>query len=270
MRKRNWEEPKITKKMAINLLKNIFKHSLAIRQIPCASKRIPVVSSIHTSTKNYGGGGQLFVHRDTAENNPNTAFEFTAENLKRIEGIVANYPEAYKVAAVIPVLDLAQRQHGWLPISAMNKVAEILEMPRMRVYEVATFYTMFNRSPVGKYHIQICTTTPCMLCDSDGILNTIKEKLGIQVGETTKDGLFTLSEAECLGACVNAPMVQINDNYYEDLKPSDIVEILDDLVAGKAPKPGPRNGRYAAEPIGGLTSLTSTPYGPGFGVRDDL
>lgn len=256
--------------MAANLLKTVFKHSSSLPQIFTPRWSVAAATSFHTSCRANGGGGQLFVHRDTPENNPDTAFEFTAENKKRIEGIVANYPEGYKVAAVIPVLDLAQRQHGWLPISAMNKVAEVLEIPKMRVYEVATFYTMFNRSPVGKYHIQICTTTPCMLCDSDSILNTIREKLGIEVGETTKDGLFTLTEVECLGACVNAPMVQINDNYYEDLKPTDMVEILDDLAAGKTPKAGPRNGRYAAEPVGGLTTLTTTPYGPGFGVRDDL
>ena len=255
--------------MAARLLKTIawnWRPLAVVSRWPTATSG----ASIHTSSKNNGGGGQLFVHRDSPANNADTPFDFTAENMKRIEGIVANYPPGYEVAAVIPVLDLAQRQHGWLPISAMNKVAEVLKMPKMRVYEVATFYTMFNRSPVGKYHIQICTTTPCMLCDSTGILNTIKRKLGIEVGETTKDGLFTLNEVECLGACVNAPMVQINDNYYEDLKPSDMEEILDDIVAGKSPTPGPRSGRFAAEPMGELTSLTSPPYGPGFKVRNDL
>lgn len=128
------------------------------------------------------------------------------------------YPEGHKQAAVIPMLDLAQRQNGgWLPLSAMNKVAELLNMPKMRVYEVATFYTMFIRHPIGKYHVQICTTTPCMLRDSDSILHAIEKKLGIHVGETTKDKLFTLTEVECLGACVNAPMVQINDDYYASL-----------------------------------------------------
>lgn len=214
---------------------------------------------------------KLFVHRDSADNNPNTPFEFTSENLKRIETIKENYPKGHENAAsIIPVLDLAQRQHGWLPISAMNKVAEVLNVPRMRIYEVATFYTMFNRDPVGKFHIQICTTTPCMLCNSTGILDTIKSKLGIKVGETTKDGLFTLSEVECLGACVNAPMVQINDDYYEDLTVADMEEILETLTKGGKPKTGPRSGRHAAEPIKGLTSLTEPPYGPGFGVRSDL
>ncbi|XP_030629683.1 NADH dehydrogenase [ubiquinone] flavoprotein 2, mitochondrial isoform X1 [Chanos chanos] len=227
------------------------------------------VRSLHQSAARAGAGG-IFVHRDTPDNNPDTPFEFTPENLTRIEAIINNYPEGHKAAATIPVLDLAQRQHGWLPISAMNKVAEILEIPPMRVYEVATFYTMFLRQPVGKYHIQICTTTPCMLCDSDSILETIQNKLGIKVGETTPDKLFSLIEVECLGACVNAPMVQINDNYYEDLKPEDIEHIIDELKAGRVPPPGPRSGRFSCEPAGGLTSLTEPPPGPGFGVRADL
>ena len=222
-----------------------------------------------TSAKN-GGGSQLFVHRDTSTNNPNTPFQFTEENMKRVDAIIANYPEAHKAAAVIPILDLAQRQHGWLPISSMNAVAELLKLSRMRVYEVATFYTMFNRSPVGKFHLQVCTTTPCMLCDSTTIVNTIKDKLNIEVGETSSDGLFTLTEVECLGACVNAPMVKINDCYYEDLTKKDMEFILDELIAGRKPKAGPYNGRFAAEPIAGLTSLTEPPTGPGFGVREDL
>lgn len=213
---------------------------------------------------------QVFVHRDSPENNPSTPFKFTQDNLKRIKDIVGNYPEGHQAAAVIPVLDLAQRQHGWLPISAMNEVARILDMAKIRVYEVATFYTMFNRKPIGKYHVQICTTTPCMLRDSDGILDVLKQKLGIGVGETTKDGLFTLNEVECLGACVNAPMVQINDSYYEDLTAKDMAEIIEDLKANRTPKAGPRSGRFASEPHGGLTSLLKPPTGPGFGVRKDL
>jgi len=213
---------------------------------------------------------QLFVHRDSAANNPDTPFQFTQENLKRADAIVSIYPEGHQAAAVIPLLDLAQRQHGWLPIAAMHAVAKMLEMPNMRVYEVATFYTMFNRNPVGKYHVQLCGTTPCWLCGSDDIMATINRKLGIKHGETTKDGMFTVTEVECLGACVNAPMVQINDNYYEDLSVKDMEEILDDLKAGREPAAGPRNGRFACEPAGGLTSLTSEPYGPGFKVRADL
>lgn len=174
----------------------------------------------------------LFVHRDTPEDNPNIPFEFTEENKKvrwseflltqahrtnmfqRIKAILNIYPEGHKRGAMIPLLDLAQRQHGWLPISAMHKVAEVLELPNMRVYEVATFYTMFLRQPTGTYHIQVCTTTPCWLQGSDDILNACKRKLGIGVGETTKDMKFTISEVECLGACVNAPMFAVNDDYY--------------------------------------------------------
>ncbi|XP_046842829.1 NADH dehydrogenase [ubiquinone] flavoprotein 2, mitochondrial-like [Xenia sp. Carnegie-2017] len=215
-------------------------------------------------------GGQLFVHRDTPENNQNTPFEFTKENLKRAEAIVGNYPSAHKSAAVIPLLDLAQRQIGWVPLSVMNYVADYLEMPRMRVYEVATFYTMYHRKPVGKHVIQVCTTTPCMLCGAEDHLEYIKKTLDIDVGETTKDGMFTLLEVECLGACVNAPMLQIGDNYYEDLTLKDTEEILNDLKSGKTPKAGPRNGRFASEPRTGLTSLTEKPKGPGFGVRSDL
>lgn len=213
----------------------------------------------------------LQVHRDYEENNMETEFEWSAENLERAKAIMSIYPDGHKRAAVIPLLDLAQRQvGGWLPLTAMHAVATTLEMPRMRVYEVATFYTMFMRNPVGKYHLQVCTTTPCWLRGSDEIMDTIKNKLGITVGETTKDGLFTISEVECLGACVNAPMVQINDDFYEDLTVADTEEILDSLTTGKPTKAGPRSGRYASEPLGGLTSLTTPPTGPGFGVRDDL
>lgn len=217
----------------------------------------------------------LFIHRHTADNNPDTPFEFSQENLKRADVIINNYPEGHQAAAVIPLLDLAQRQHGWVPLSAMHAVADLLKMPRMRVYEVATFYTMFNREPVGKYFIQICTTTPCMLggVGSDVILECIKKNLGIDVGETTKDGKFSLLEVECLGACVNAPMVQINDNYYEDLTVEDMERILNDLKAGKEPKAGPQSGqnhRFSCEPKKGLTCLNTPPRGPGFGVRSDL
>lgn len=213
----------------------------------------------------------LVVHRDSKDNNIDTAFTFTADNLKRVEAIMSIYPEGHKKAAVIPLLDLAQRQVGnWLPITAMHEVARILHMPRMRVYEVATFYTMFIRNPIGKYHLQVCTTTPCWLRGSDDIMKAIQDKLGLAPGHTSTDGKFTFSEVECLGACVNAPMIQINDDYYEDLSVADTNEILDTLAAGKVPKAGPRNGRFAAEPVGGLTSLIGTPPGPGFMVRDDL
>ncbi|KAL1516665.1 hypothetical protein ABEB36_000548 [Hypothenemus hampei] len=239
----------------LRTITNGLKRSLGLRSIQ-------TTSVVHHES--------LFVHRDTPEDNPDIPFTFTTENKKRAEAILAIYPEGHKRAAMIPLLDLAQRQHGWLPISAMHHVAEILNLPRMRVYEVATFYTMFMRKPTGKYHIQICTTTPCWLRGSDAILDTIKKNLNLEVGETSKDMQFTLSEVECLGACVNAPMVSINDDYYEDLTVQDTEEILADLKAGKKPKPGPRNGRFAAEPLGEPTSLKGEPPAAGFGIRPDL
>jgi len=171
------------------------------------------------------------VHRDTPENNPSIPFKFTAQNEKLIQEILSRYPSQYKKAAVMPLLDLGQRQHGFTSISVMNEVARLLEMPPMRVYEVATFYTMYNRSPVGRFHVQCCTTTPCMLKDSDSVMRAIQDHLGIHPGETTKDGIFTFTEVECLGACANAPMVQINDDYYEDLTYDTTVSLLKALQA---------------------------------------
>ncbi|PSK46325.1 hypothetical protein B9Z65_5293 [Elsinoe australis] len=159
----------------------------------------------------------LNVHRDTPENNPTIPFKFNEQNEKLIQEILSRYPSQYKKAAVMPLLDLGQRQHGFTSISVMNEVARLLEMPPMRVYEVATFYTMYNRNPVGRFHVQCCTTTPCQLRNSDSIMQAIEEELGIHPGDTTEDKLFTFTEVECLGACANAPMVQINDDYYEDL-----------------------------------------------------
>lgn len=178
-------------------------------------------------------------------------FEFTKENLKAAHDIIAKYPTGKQQSAVMPLLDLAQRQHdNWLPTAAMDVVAEMLEMPKIRVYEVASFYTMFNKQPVGKHLVQICRTTPCWLMGSDDITKACRKKLGINVGETTKDGKFTLVEVECLGACVNAPMVQINDDYYEDLNSESMCKILDNLSEGKPQKIGPQAGRHSSEPEG--------------------
>ncbi|XP_049874329.1 NADH dehydrogenase [ubiquinone] flavoprotein 2, mitochondrial [Pectinophora gossypiella] len=227
------------------------------------------VSSRALQTSSRLQSDALFVHRDTPEDNSSIPFEFTPENKKRVDALLELYPEGHKRSAMIPLLDLAQRQNGgWLPISAMHKVAEIINVPRMRVYEVATFYTMFIRKPVGKHHIMVCTTTPCWLRNSDAVLNTIKKETNCEVGGTSPCGKFSISEVECLGACVNAPMIQVNDDYYEDLTVEDTKEIIDKLKRDEKPKPGPRNGRFAAEPLGGLTSLTEEPTGPGFGLQD--
>ncbi|KAM3476906.1 hypothetical protein MY8738_006707 [Beauveria namnaoensis] len=209
----------------------------------------------------------LNVHRNTPDNNPDIPFKFSAENEKVIAEILKRYPPQYKKAAVMPILDIGQRQHGFTSISVMNEVARLLEMPPMRVYEVASFYTMYNRTPVGKFFIQACTTTPCQLggCGSDVIVKAIKEHLGIKQGETSADGLFTFIEVECLGACVNAPMIQINDDYYEDLTPETVVKLLKDLKAGaatgKLPAAGPLSGRQTCENSAGQTNLTSEPWG---------
>lgn len=191
----------------------------------------------------------------TADSQAET-FEFTAENLERARGIIAKYPEGRQASAVMPLLDLAQRQNGnWLPRVAMDYVADLLEMPRIRVYEVATFYTMYNREPVGQHCVQVCTTTPCWLRGSDGIVSACKRKLGVDPGETTDDGRFTVMEVECLGACVNAPMVQINDDYYEDLDPESMERILDALARGEKPAAGSVTGRRGSCPVGGPTTL---------------
>ena len=165
------------------------------------------------------------------------SFKFTKANLALAHKHIAKYPEGRQASAVLPLLEMAQRQHNnWLPMAAMEHVGEILDMPIMRVMEVATFYTMFNLAPVGKYHIQLCGTTPCWLRGADEIKNICKKKLGIELGETTEDDMFTLNEVECLGACANAPMIQINDDFYEDLDFQSMVKILDDLAKGKKVK----------------------------------
>jgi NADH-quinone oxidoreductase subunit E len=178
-------------------------------------------------------------------------FAFTRENVARAQEIIAKYPKGRQQSAVMPLLTLAQQQNqNWLPKAAMDVVAEMLGMPPVRVYEVASFYTMYNLEPVGKYLIEVCTTTPCWLRGSDSIIEAAKNKLGIEVGETTKDGLFTLREAECLGACVNAPMCQIGAHYYEDLDARSVDTIIETLARGGTPKPGPQNGRKSSEPAG--------------------
>src|SRR6201996_3583197 len=183
-------------------------------------------------------------------------FAFTPEHLTRAKTIIAKYPAGRQASAVIPLLDIAQRQSGnWLPRAAMDYVADLLDMPRIKVYEVATFYTMFNLNPVGENFIQVCTTTPCWLRGSSAIVKACHDKLGIDAGESTADGKFTVTEVECLGACVNAPMVQINDDFYEDLTPEIMGKIIDELKAGKKISIGSQTGRRGSCPQKGPTSL---------------
>lgn len=186
-----------------------------------------------------------------------TSFAFTKENLAEANKTIAKYPEGRQASGLLPLLHLAQRQNdGWLSLAAMDYVADFLGMAPMRVYEVATFYTMYNLKPVGRHHIEVCTNIACWLRGSDEIVDACRRKLGVGLGETTEDGLFTLSEAECLGACVNAPMMQIGDDYYEDLTAETTEVIIDKLRAGGKPKPGSQIGRCSSEPVTGLTSLT--------------
>ncbi len=197
------------------------------------------------------------------------SFEFTKANQKKIKGFIELYPEGRQQSAVMPLLDLAQRQvaadgakakpvyGGWIPRAAMDHIAALLDMAPVKVYEVATFYSMYNLAPVGKYLIQMCTTTPCQLCGSDDVLDACKKHLAIGMNETTPDGRFTLMEVECLGACVNAPMAQINDDYYEDLTPESMVEILDLLAEDLKPKIGSQKGRKASMALSGPTSLAA-------------
>ena len=183
-------------------------------------------------------------------------FIFTPENLARAKAIMARYPAGRQMSAMIPLLDLAQRQNNnHLTLAGMNYVADLLEVPRIKAYETANFYTMFNKDPVGENLVQICTTTPCWLRGSDNIVHICKSKLGIGIGETTPDGKFSMMKVECLGACVNAPMVQINDDYYEDLTPELMGKILDDLKAGRKPAVGSQTGRRGSCAQNGPTSL---------------
>lgn len=198
-----------------------------------------------------------------ASNVPQPAsFEFSPENLERAKKIIAKYPPGKQQSAVMPLLDLAQRQHdNWLPIAAMEYIARMLEMAPIRVREVATFYTMYNHAPIGRHHVQICTTTPCWLRGSEEIVEACEKRLGIKVGETTADRQFTLAEVECLGACVNAPMLQIGDDYYEDLTPETTVKLLDAVARGEKPKPGNQSKRLTSSPEGGFTTLLDTAKG---------
>jgi NADH-quinone oxidoreductase subunit E len=184
-------------------------------------------------------------------------FVFTDGNLDWAKQQIAKYPEGRQASAVIPLLWRAQEQAGgWLPQKAIEHVAEMLGMARIRVLEVATFYTMFNLAPVGKFHVQLCGTTPCMLRGSEALRAVCERRIGEQL-HVTADGTFSWIEVECLGACVNAPMAQINDDYYEDLSPASFEKILDELAAGRTPKPGPQVDRQLSAPIGGPTTLTT-------------
>ena len=200
---------------------------------------------------------------NTSEGPPVTqpdSFEFTPENLERARAHIAKYPSSREASAVLPLLDLVQRQMGgWVPRVAMDYVAGLLGMPPIRVYEVATFYTMFQLRPVGRYLLQACTTTPCWLRGSDDVVAACEKKLGIGIGGTTEDGMFSLIEVECLGACVNAPILQVNDDFYEDLDGPATEALIEACRAGSPPAPGSVISRQGSAPIKGKTTLTEIP-----------
>ena len=206
--------------------------------------------------------------RRLAEKQP-PSFAFTPENLEWARARIANYPQGRQQSAVIPLLWRAQEQSGgWLPQKAIEAVAQMLGMAKIRVLEVATFYTMFNLAPVGRFYVQLCGTTPCMLRGSEELKKVCKRMIGAQ-DHVSADGVFSWTEVECLGACVNAPMVQINYDYYEDLTAESLTRILNELAAGKTPKPGPQVDRHNSAPVGGETTLTDPSLYTGNGTRGE-
>jgi NADH-quinone oxidoreductase subunit E len=197
------------------------------------------------------------------------SFAFDADSEAEITRIVARYPAGRQASAVIPVLYVAQNQmkrqtgSAWVPVAAMDAVGARLGMPPIRVYEVATFYFMFNTKPIGRYHLQVCTTTPCWLRGSDAVTETCRRATGIKGwGETSDDGMFTMTEVECLGACVNAPILQVDDDFYEDMDAEKVTALLDALRRGERPVPGSMAGRQTSAPEGGPTTLTSLHFAP--------
>ncbi len=192
------------------------------------------------------------------------SFEFTPDNLAKAKAAMAKYPEGRQQSAVLALLDLAQRQNEdghYVTEEAIDTISDMLDMAWIRVMEVATFFTMINLEPVGQYLLQCCTTTPCWLRGSSEVHEAIQNHLGIQNGETTDDGVFTLMEVECLGACANAPIVQVNDDYFEDLDGESIVKILDALKRGEKPPCGPQIDRKNSAPIGGPQTLGDMKFG---------
>ena len=185
------------------------------------------------------------------------SFEFTPANLAWAKGQISKYPEGRQASAIIPLLWRAQEQHGWLTRPAIEYVADMLGMAYIRALEVATFYFMFQLQPVGSVaHIQICGTTSCMICGAEELIAVCQDLVAKAPHTLSADGKFSWEEVECMGACANAPMAQIGKDYYEDLTAARLAEIIDEMAAGRVPTPGPQNGRYAAEPLGGPTSLT--------------
>ena len=177
-------------------------------------------------------------------------FSFNNNNLAKARNILKMYPSNFKESAIMPLLSIAQNQNnGWLPKKAIEYISGLINVPEIKVLELATFYSMYNLSPVGKFHIEVCTTTPCMLRGSDSMLNLCKKKLGIDVGQITNDKLFSLGKVECLGACVNAPVVKVNEDYFEDLNSQTLDTLINDFASNRKVKVGPQSKRRGSEPV---------------------
>lgn len=186
-------------------------------------------------------------------------FAFDDSYKPLVDKHIAKYPKGREASAVLPLLDLAQRQcGGWLPRAAMDHIADLLDMAPIRVYEVVSFYEMYHDTPRGKHELRVCTTTPCWLRGSSAIVEACEAELGCHVGETSPDGMFSFGEFECLGACVNAPIVWIDDDYYEDVDPESAKKLIQAFRKGEKPEPGPMTDRQKSAPAGGLTTLTET------------
>ena len=198
--------------------------------------------------------------RRLAEEQPES-FAFTAENRAWAEAQIRRFPPGRQASAVVALLWRAQEQHGWLPKPAIELVAQMLGMPVIRVYEIATFYSMFNLAPVGQHFVQLCGTTPCVLRGAEELKKVCQRRIGAE-DQITADGKFSWTEVECLGACVNAPVVQVGADYYEDLTPESLGKLIDDFAAGRTPKPGPQIDRQFSAPVGGPTTLTSPAAAP--------
>ena len=219
----------------------------------------------HFSAENIGHGTPSHVPHEGTSEQP-SHFSFDADSEAQVAAALAKYPEGKQASAVMPLLYIAQKQMGrhtgsaWLPKVAMDVIADRLGMAPIRVYEVATFYLMYNRRPVGRYHLQICTTTPCWLRGSADVVAAVKSASGVRNWEEmSADRLFTMTEVECLGACVNAPVLQVNDDYYEDLDGPRTVALIEALKRGEVPPPGTTIDRFGSEPIGGRTTLLDVP-----------
>ncbi|TDG52987.1 hypothetical protein AWZ03_000530 [Drosophila navojoa] len=238
----------------------MFANLLRLYQLPRLVLQAPPIRALSASEPRF--------KLDACNMYEKLKFEFDEENKKRAEFLISTYPEPERRGALLPLLDLAQRQHGWLPITAIQAVAEMLKLEPFVVWEVANFYTMFNLRPIGMFRLKVCMTTPCRLRGSDDIWRTCENALKLKDGETSKDMQFTLTATYCMGACVNGPVIAVNDDLYEDLDVPETEKLLSELKSGIMPPAGPRRDRFASEPRSGLTSLLTEPPSAGFGMQE--